>query len=150
MRSAPSLPQQTRPVEVTVHCGDLSSLAPTWVELADPCHPGAAFRSWAWISAWWKMFSSGRKPFVLVARAGTDVVGLLPLCSTPSPLGGRRLALMGDGIVGSDYLGIVCRAGDEERLAREFAVHLARVACDELRLDDLVHGDPLLPALEGF
>ena len=31
---------------------------------------------------------------------------------------------MGEGIVGSDYLGIVCRAADEERLARAFAAHL--------------------------
>src|SRR5206468_12094427 len=66
-----------------------------------------------------------------------------------SPLGGRRLIFMGEGIVGSDYLGVVCRAGDEERLARAFADHLAHESYDELSLDGIVRGDPLLPALEG-
>jgi CelD/BcsL family acetyltransferase involved in cellulose biosynthesis len=56
---------------------------------------------------------------------------------------------MGEGIVGSDYLGIACNMADEERLARAFADHLARETYDELSLDGILRGDPLLPALEG-
>lgn len=149
MRSAQSLPELANPLEIAVHRGDLEALRPSWESLVDAGHPGAAFRSWAWISAWWKSFSVGREPFVLIARAGGDTVGLLPLCAERSPLGGRRLLFMGDGIVGSDYLGIVCRAADEERLARAFAAELGRQSYDELSLDGIVRGDPLLPALEG-
>jgi CelD/BcsL family acetyltransferase involved in cellulose biosynthesis len=76
-------------------------------------------------------------------------VGLLPLCAERSPLGGRRLVFMGEGIVGSDYLGIVARAADEPRLARAFAEYLGAEAYDELSLDGILRGDPLLPALEG-
>jgi CelD/BcsL family acetyltransferase involved in cellulose biosynthesis len=149
MRSAQSLPELANPVEITAYRGDLDALAAVWEELADPQHPGAAFRSWAWISAWWKCFSADREPFVLVAREGETVVGLLPLCSERAPLGGRRLVFMGEGIVGSDYLGIVCPAADEERLARAFADHLARESYDDITLDGILRGDPLLPALEG-
>jgi CelD/BcsL family acetyltransferase involved in cellulose biosynthesis len=149
MRSAQSLSELPKSLEIAVHRGDLDALAPFWDALLDERHPGAAFRSWAWISAWWKSFSAGREPFVLVARQGAATVGILPLCAERSPLGGRRLLFMGEGIVGSDYLGIVCRAEDEERLARVFAAHLARESYDELELDGIMRGDPLLPALEG-
>ncbi len=149
MRSAQSLPELAPPVEISVHRGDLTALAPTWEALVDLAHPGAAFRSWAWISAWWKSFSTGREPFVLVAQENGIPIGLLPLCAERSPLGGRRLVFCGEGIVGSDYLGVVCRAADEPRLARAFADALARESFDELSLDGIVSGDPLLPALEG-
>jgi len=149
MRSAQSLPELAPAVEVAAHRGDLDALKATWEALVDPVHPGAAFRSWAWISAWWKSFSTGREPFVLVAREAGVAVGILPLCAERSPLGGRRLLFMGEGIVGSDYLGLVCRRDDEERLARVFADHLARESFDELSLDGILRGDPLLPALEG-
>ncbi len=149
MRSAQSLPDLAPAVEVTAHRGDLDALAADWEALVDPQHPGAAFRSWAWLSAWWNSFSVGREPFVLVARAGGRTVGILPLYAERTRLGGRRLAFLGEGIVGSDYLGIVCRRSDEDRLARAFAATLARERYDELDLDGVVRGDPLLPALEG-
>ncbi|MDB4970135.1 MAG: cellulose biosynthesis protein CelD [Myxococcales bacterium] len=149
MRSAHSLPELANPLEIAVHRGDLDALGPVWMDLVDPSHPGAAFRSWAWVSAWWKTFSHGREPFVLVAREGSIPVAILPLFSEPSALGGRRLAFMGEGIVGSDYLGIACRGQDEQRLARPFAEFLASQPFDELCLDGFMRGDPLLTALEG-
>src|SRR6185312_11062424 len=149
MRSAQSLPDLAPALEISVHRGDLAALAADWDALFDPAHPGAVFRSWAWISAWWNSFSIGREPFVLLAREHGATVGILPLCSERSALGGRRLVFLGEGIVGSDYLGIVCRAGDEPRLADAFAHALARESFDELSLDGILRGDPLLPALEG-
>lgn len=149
MRSAQSLPELANPLEIAVYRGDLEALGPVWKELADPAHPGAAFRSWAWISAWWKTFSAGREPVVLVAREGSATVGILPLFAEPSALGGRRLAFMGEGIVGSDYLGIACAGGDERRLARQFAAFIATQPFDELCLDGFMRGDPLLTELEG-
>lgn len=147
MRSAPSLPELASPLEIAAYSGDFESLAAPWAALADPAHPGAAFRSWAWSSAWWKMFSARREPFVLVARQGAEILGLLPLFAESSPLGGRRLAFIGEGIVGSDYLGVVCRAGDEERLARLFAGYCATAQFDQLSLDGLLDSDPLVTAL---
>src|SRR5579859_3524702 len=138
MRSAQSLPELTSPVEIAAWRGDLAGLAAAWASLAAPSHPGAAFRSWAWSSAWWKTFSARREPFVLVARQGAEVVGLLPLFAEPSPLGGRRLAFIGESLVGSDYLGVVCRPADEERLARLFADYCATAQYDELSLDGLL------------
>src|SRR5262249_53352166 len=52
-------------------------------------------------------------------------------------------------VVGSDYCGVTCRAGDEPRLARAFAAFLSSQPFDELCLDGMLRGDPLLCALEG-
>jgi CelD/BcsL family acetyltransferase involved in cellulose biosynthesis len=144
MRSSPSLPELASPIEVAAERADLDALRPIWESLEDATHPGAAFRSWAWISAWWNSFSAGKEPFVLSARAGGKVVGLLPLFCDRTIIGGRRVALMGEGIVGSDYLG--CVGGDEA--ARAFAEFLASYDCDELSLDGLLPDDPLAVALQ--
>lgn len=147
MRSAPSPSELAAPIEVAVWRGDLASLAAAWQPLVDPTHPGAAFRSWAWSSAWWNQFSLGREAHVLVAREAGEVVGLLPLYAEPSPLGGRRLALFGDGIVGSDYLGALARPADAARVAAAFAEYCATAQYDQICLDGLLDDDPLLRAL---
>jgi CelD/BcsL family acetyltransferase involved in cellulose biosynthesis len=147
MRSAPLPSEQAQPIVIAPWRGDLEALASTWSALADSAHPGAPFRSWAWLSSWWKTFSAGKELVVLVAHQEGRSVGLLPLFSTPSRLGGRRLAFLGEGIVGSDYLGLVCAAAAEPALADAFADYLERAPYDELDLDGLLPDDPLLDAV---
>jgi CelD/BcsL family acetyltransferase involved in cellulose biosynthesis len=150
MRSASWPDEAPSAVTVEQYRGDLAALASAWESLEEPAHPGAPFRSLAWISAWWKHFSFRREPFVLIARAGARVLGLLPLYTEPLPLGGRRVALMGDGVVGSDYLGVVSRARDSQRLALIFARHLTSMAHEQLVLDGVLADDPLVAALAGW
>jgi CelD/BcsL family acetyltransferase involved in cellulose biosynthesis len=132
------------PLEVAVHSGDLADLNSVWIHLGDPQHPGAAFRSGAWLVPWWKNNSIGRRPHVLVVRRGTRPIALLPLYEE-----GRRLKLMGDGIVGSDYLGVVAQKEHQDEAARLLAFHLASHNADEVELDGLHDSDPLLPALDA-
>jgi CelD/BcsL family acetyltransferase involved in cellulose biosynthesis len=147
MRSAQSLPDLAAPIEVGPHRGVLDALAADWAELDEPAHPGAAFRSWAWSSAWWNAFSAGRELLVLHARAAGRTVGLLPLFCDRTIIGGRHLALLGEGIVGSDYLGCLARPAEAERVARAFAAYLAALDCDTIDLDGLLPDDPLTRAL---
>ena len=72
-------PELANPSRSSRHRGDLEALAATW----DGARRSRAirappFRSWAWISAWWKSFSAGREPVVLVAATRGAAVGLLP------------------------------------------------------------------------
>jgi CelD/BcsL family acetyltransferase involved in cellulose biosynthesis len=129
------------------HGGPLALLAADWARLVERDHPGAPFRSFPWLSTWWKTIAPQAEPHVLVAREGAEVVGLLPLYEERAALGGRRLRLMGDGLIGSDYLGVVARGDDEARLADAFAAHLAALDADELALDGVLDGDPLAGAL---
>lgn len=134
-------------LEIVRHDPPLAELAAVWKQLSDERHPGAPFRSHPWMSAWWSSFSAQTEPLVLLARSGADVVGILPLYVEPAPLGGRRVRAMGDQHVGSDYLGVICRPADAERVARSFAAHLSSLRDDDLQLDDLLDDDPLARAL---
>jgi CelD/BcsL family acetyltransferase involved in cellulose biosynthesis len=131
---------------VTVHAGGIDALAPTYETLWDPSHPGAVFRSFAWQAVWWRHFRAGRTLHALVARDGDEPVGLLPLYRAPTALG-PELRLLGDGVVGSDYLGLLCRPDDAPRVAAACAAALAPFPRVDLR--GLARPDPLASALVG-
>jgi CelD/BcsL family acetyltransferase involved in cellulose biosynthesis len=132
---------------ITRHDGPFEALAPLWETLDDPHHPGAPFRTFPWVSAWWRRASTSRKAEVLLARRGDAVVGLLPLYREDTALGGIRHRLMGDERVGSDYLGALAPAEERDAVGRAFAAQLAQTRADEVRLDDLLPDDPLATAL---
>jgi CelD/BcsL family acetyltransferase involved in cellulose biosynthesis len=120
-----------------------------WEELVDERHPGAVFRSPAWLLPWWNAFSAPgdrRDLRLLVARSGARVVGLLPAYRAPTALGGRRLRLLGDGIVGSDYLGVLAAPGMESLVAASVAERLLEEERD-LALDGMTADEPLSAAL---
>src|SRR3954449_4097929 len=124
MRSLPRPSELASPLSVTRHTGPLAELECVWSRLVDPARPGAPFRTYPWISSWWKNASTSREPVILVARQGGEVLGLLPLYAERTPLGGRRLRFLGDGIVGSDYLAALSLPEHAERCAAAFADHL--------------------------
>src|SRR5688572_432174 len=134
-------------IEVERHDGDLASLEGVWTALTDAMHPGAPFRSAAWLTPWWKHLSPDGEPYVLVARRGGEIVGILPLYSQPGVLGGRRLKFLADGVVGSDYLGVVARPYEAHAVAWACVEYLSERNEDELELDGLVPDDPLTEAL---
>src|SRR5205807_865537 len=87
-------------------------------------HPGAVFRSPAWLLPWWNRFSVGRELFVLTARSGGRLVGVLPAYRVHGRLGLSTVRLLGDGIVGSDHLGVVAAFADQAACASAFAAFL--------------------------
>jgi CelD/BcsL family acetyltransferase involved in cellulose biosynthesis len=134
-------------IAVERHVGALSDLESTWRGLEDPDHPGAAFRSFAWIASWWETFGARLEPLVLVARTPERTVGILPLYLVPLPLGGKQVRLMGDRHVGSDYLGVVAASRDAPDVARGFARHLRAWEPAEIVLGEILDDDPLAAAL---
>jgi CelD/BcsL family acetyltransferase involved in cellulose biosynthesis len=89
----------------------------------------------------------GRQEFVLVARRGGEIVGLLPLYGVSTPLIGRQLRLMGDGVVGSDYLGAIAESEHLSAVSAAFASRLAELPVDLVELDGLLADDPLVAAI---
>jgi CelD/BcsL family acetyltransferase involved in cellulose biosynthesis len=131
-----------QPLEVAVHDGDPADLNDLWMALADPQHPGAAFRSAAWLAPWWKNHSHERSAHILIALRGGRPMALLPLYRQ-----GRSYRLMGDGVVGSDYLGVIARREDADEANRLLAFRLAALDADEVELDGLDADDPFIEAL---
>jgi CelD/BcsL family acetyltransferase involved in cellulose biosynthesis len=130
------------PLSLTVHRAAPAALASEWAALADPCHPGAAFRSVAWLDSWWNAHSTGCDPCILVVHRGTRPVAILPLYRD-----GECLRLMGDGTVGSDYLGVIARREEVDSAAQLLAQELVSLEGGELELDGLADDEPLLGPL---
>lgn len=125
----------------------LPALTAAWDALVDEREPGAVFRSAAWLLPWWEHFSAGKQLCVYTARRGPKLVGVLPAYRVDTPLGGRRLRLMGDGVVSSDYLGVIARPDGRSAASVAIAEALPRAERD-LWLDGLTDDDPLVGALE--
>ena len=143
MRSLPA----ERAIRITHLRGPFDVLEPDWTPLVDPGAPYAPFRTHAWVSSWWKSRSTSAEPLLLVAERGGETIGILPAYRARPLLGGARIRLMGDGIVGSDGLGAIARARDLEAVSHAFAGWLRAFAADEIVLDDLDADDPLVRAL---
>jgi CelD/BcsL family acetyltransferase involved in cellulose biosynthesis len=135
-------------VEAVADSGALPGLADEWDRLIDARHPGAVFRSAAWLVPWWRAFGADAELRVLAARRGGRLVGALPAYRARSPLGVTRLRLLGDGVVGSDYLGVVAAPADAATVHRAIAARLVDGE-DDLELEGLAANDPLLDALEA-
>ena len=151
MRSAQSLPELAeRPRNRRASRRSRRARARLGAARRPACIPAPRFRSWAWISAWWKSFSTGREPFVLVAprsgdagRASSTVRGALAARRPPPRLHGRRHRRLR-----LPRHRLPRRRRRAPGVARS-PTHLAHESLDELSLDGILRGDPLLPALEG-
>jgi CelD/BcsL family acetyltransferase involved in cellulose biosynthesis len=108
------------------------------------------------VTSWWDSFGQGTEPWLLRVAGPTGVtLGLAPLYLGRPPgtarLPIRRLGLIGDHSVGSEYLGLIARAGHERVVGQAVADHLAaeRARWDVADLLGLVVGDPAASALEA-
>jgi CelD/BcsL family acetyltransferase involved in cellulose biosynthesis len=73
---------------------------PEWTALWRRVPGATPFQSPAWLMAWWRHFGTGA-PRVLIARAGEELAGVLPLYELREP-GICKLLPIGIGL--SDYI----------------------------------------------
>ena len=125
----------------------LAGMRAEWDALLDASNAGL-FNAWEWLYPWCRRIATDRRPLVLTARDRTGaLVGLLPLSVEYRSVGGlpvRRLSFLGETHVGSDYLDVVAKRGQEREVARHFArmLHALRDEWDVLDLTDLREGSP--------
>lgn len=112
-----------------VYClSTLAELAP-YAEQWDRLSDGAPFRSWAWVSTWWKHYGPAdysqprcdRLAVVCVFDESDTLVGVAPFYLHHCVSQGRVLRLLGDGEVCSDYLGLLCRPDMQDQVAESVA-----------------------------
>jgi CelD/BcsL family acetyltransferase involved in cellulose biosynthesis len=80
---------------------ELFALREEWQKLVSCSAAPTPFQTWEWLSTWWEHYPSG-KLWILLAREGQALVGILPLCIASYyglPL--RRVRFMGAPL--SDY-----------------------------------------------
>ncbi len=111
---------------------DISALQ-SYTEVWNRMAAGVPFRSWEWLSTWWRHYgpSAGwddrtrRLQMLCVLDESGIPAGFAPFYSEDSAAAGRVLRLLGDGEVCSEYLGVLAAAGREEAVALAIADHLA-------------------------
>ena len=107
------------------------------------------FLSWAWVSAWHAAFGQHLTPRIFCAREAGRLVGLLALCEEEQRLVRlrlRRLAFLGEGEGGADYLDVLAQPGRETEIAETICHHLAReVSFDVIELHAMAADSPSLP-----
>jgi len=110
---------------------DLDELAP-YADQWDRLTAGVPFRSWAWLSSWWRHYGLGghagggdRRLFALCVFDHTDrLLGLAPWYLDASASRGRVLRPLGSGEVCSDYLSLLCQPGMEYQVTQAVADYL--------------------------
>ena len=105
----------------------LEPLAADWDRLARR----VPFRSWTWLSRWWRHYgepfgSRGSRVslYVLVVYDGGKLVGIAPWYREDCPCQGRVLRFLGLGEVCSEYLSVLCLPEMEQRVAEALAAWL--------------------------
>ncbi len=139
-------------VEVLQGASAIDALRDEWQALFRVA--GASpFLSWEWMSAWHQSLNQQRTPYLLCARLGGVLIGLLALGVEELPVFGsvkrvRRLSLLGEGFGGADYLDLLAKPETAPAAATAIFDHLARKTdFDLLELDGLAADSPNLALL---
>jgi len=107
---------------------ELEPYAGDWDRLA----AGVPFRSWDWLSSWWRHYGQddyAESPRTRLAVLGVfddanTLVGLAPWRVDVSAAWGRVIRPLGSGEVCSDYLGLLCQADKQHQVAAALAAYL--------------------------
>jgi CelD/BcsL family acetyltransferase involved in cellulose biosynthesis len=106
------------------NASELEGLREEWKSLLQVSAADTVFLTWEWASAWWKSYGSDLALCIVRIRDGDSVVALAPLYLKKFRRYGFSYTgayFVGDGSDDSDYLDVIVRRGDEERVAQELA-----------------------------
>ncbi len=95
---------------------DADSLVPhrnAWNALAGE----VPFRRYDWLMPWWQSYHDSHELYVLGVFHEEDLLGLAPWYREAGTVGGRTLRFLGDGDVCTDYLDLLVRPDDSNRVA---------------------------------
>jgi CelD/BcsL family acetyltransferase involved in cellulose biosynthesis len=105
---------------------ELTPYAEAWDRLA----ADVPFRSWTWLSKWWKHYGATpgdprrRLAVICVFDDAGGLLGVAPWYLDSTAVRGRVLRPLGSGEVCSDYLSVLCQPGREEAVTGALAEYL--------------------------
>jgi len=97
----------------------LPHLVDEWTELLEHSEQDCVFLTPEWLTTWWRCFERDQWTLrLMTVRRQSQLLGIAPLFSRLRTLGGlmrhQSTEFLGTGVVGSDYLDIIARHGEEE------------------------------------
>ena len=111
-----------------------------WRELNARARAGCMFLSPEWLEPWWAHFGEGRELRTICIRESGRLIGLLPIFAEEVAVGGvpvRRIAFLGDGDTGCDYLDALAEPGREQEVLDRCIEALLSMRWDLCDLDGL-------------
>jgi CelD/BcsL family acetyltransferase involved in cellulose biosynthesis len=124
---------------------EMAALRAEWHELNEIARAGCLFLSPDWLDPWWRAFGQGRELRIIAVREGGKLIGLWPLFSERVRLGGVevvRIAFLGDGHTGCDYLDVLAAPGREREVLEASLRALGELEWDLCDLDGLWRESP--------
>ena len=121
-------------------------LEENWNSLLSSSSSNNFFLRWEWLWNWWEVFETGDMELciLLIEKEKGEVVGIAPFYLIRRSLGGiypvKCLMFLGTqteslGSVGSEYMNIICREGEEENIAQYLFDQIVKHNfCDEIYL----------------
>jgi CelD/BcsL family acetyltransferase involved in cellulose biosynthesis len=108
-------------VNIIEEAGRLSHLVDEWTELLDNSEQDCLFLTPEWLTTWWRYFERDEWTLRLITvRRQSQLLGVAPLFSRPRKFGGlvshQSTEFLGTGVIGSDYLDVIARRGEENML----------------------------------
>ena len=123
----------------------LLRLRAAWSELCGEAQSSCLFLSPEWLIPWWEHFG-GRRELRCIAIFEQDrLIGFLPLFTEQVRMAGvpvRRIAFLGDGATGCDYLDMLAAPGREAEVRTAALLALGELRWDVCDLDGLGRDSP--------
>jgi CelD/BcsL family acetyltransferase involved in cellulose biosynthesis len=117
-------------VESIIDAEGFERLRSEWNELLSSSPSDSVFLTWEWMFTWWKHLGGRRRLSILTVRSAGELIAIAPLARRPPDYGRlspfSALEFLGTGVVGSDYLDLIVKAGWEEDALPALAGHLAQ------------------------
>jgi serine acetyltransferase/CelD/BcsL family acetyltransferase involved in cellulose biosynthesis len=98
--------------------GRLTHLVDEWTELLENSEQDCLFLTPEWLTTWWRFFERDEWTLRLITvRRQSQLLGIAPLFSRPRTVAGvmnhQFTEFLGTGVIGSDYLDLIVRRGEE-------------------------------------
>jgi CelD/BcsL family acetyltransferase involved in cellulose biosynthesis len=108
-------------IEVVQNSACFSDLQDPWTNLVRDATNATPFQTWEWHKTWFDVYGRSKRPFILSAWEGDDLVGIFPLARKA----GAWSVLRSSGTGPSDYLHPLIRTGYEAQVESAFSESLA-------------------------
>jgi CelD/BcsL family acetyltransferase involved in cellulose biosynthesis len=124
------MPDDVMRIETIEDVAGFERLRTEWNDLLRQSASNCLFLTWEWLWNWWHHLCDGRRLLLVTVRCGGELIAIAPLAVSPPRV--RRLIpfrsveFLGSGIIGSDYLDFIVKAGKEQDACRVLAECLRR------------------------